>query len=58
MGRLWSARDVANYLGTTPHYVYRLFSDGSIPSFKMRGKRVAHESDVMKFIASCRNKVA
>jgi excisionase family DNA binding protein len=58
-GRLLTAAEVAERLGYTERYVWRLGREGVLPRIKLPGRKYVRfaESDVERFVESCREQV-
>jgi excisionase family DNA binding protein len=59
LGRLLTAAEVAERLGYTERYVWKLGREGVLPRIKLPGRKYVRfaESDVERFVASCREQV-
>jgi excisionase family DNA binding protein len=59
IGRLLTAAEVAQRLGYTERYVWKLGREGVLPRIKLPGRKYVRfaESDVERFVASCREAV-
>ena len=59
LGRLLTAAEVAERLGYTERYVWKLGREGVLPRIKLPGRKYVRfaESDVEAFVASCRESV-
>ncbi|MBI5103951.1 MAG: helix-turn-helix domain-containing protein [Solirubrobacterales bacterium] len=59
MGPLLTAAEVAERLGYTERYVWRLGREGALPRVKVPGRKYVRfcERDVERFMARCRSGV-
>ncbi len=59
-GRLLTAAEVAERLGFTERYVWRLGREGVLPRIKLPGRKYVRfaEEDVVRFIAGARERPA
>ena len=59
IGRLLTAAEVAERLGYTERYVWKLGREGVLPRIKLPGRKYVRfaENDVERFVASCREQV-
>ena len=47
--RLWSRKDVADYLGVSPLTVLRMIQNGDLPAYKVKGQWKIKEEDVEQY---------
>jgi excisionase family DNA binding protein len=48
--RLWSRKDVADYLGVSPLTVLRMIQNGDLPAYKVKGQWKFKEEDVEQYL--------
>jgi excisionase family DNA binding protein len=48
--RLWSRKDVADYLGVSPLTVLRMIQNGDLPAYKVKGQWKIKGEDVEQYL--------